>query len=160
MWISTKAQYGLRALVDIARQPGEVVPLKDVSARQGISQAYLEQIASNLRRSGFIRSVRGASGGYKLARIPEQINAYDVVVALEGSIAPVECVEHDHSCDRSGLCSTEGLWRRVDSALRQVLGASTLADLIREQEELHSPQLLQLEEVPAHGLTTASGVRL
>ena len=149
MWISTKAQYGLRALVDIARQPDEVVPLRDVSARQGISQAYLEQIASNLRRSGFIRSVRGASGGYRLARLPQAINAYDVVVALEGSIAPVHCVEDEHSCDRSGACSTEGLWRRVDQALRAVLGASTLADLIREEEAREGPRLVQLEPVPA-----------
>ncbi|GGR00495.1 RrF2 family transcriptional regulator [Deinococcus ruber] len=149
MWISTKAQYGLRALVDIARQPDDVVPLRDVSARQGISQAYLEQIASNLRRSGFIRSVRGASGGYRLARTPEQINAYDVVVAMEGSIAPVHCVEAEHSCDRSGACSTEGLWRRVDSALREVLGASTLADLIREEEARQTPRLVQLEPVPS-----------
>jgi Rrf2 family transcriptional regulator, cysteine metabolism repressor len=156
MWISTKAQYGLRALVDIARQPGEVVPLKDVSRRQGISQAYLEQIASNLRRSGFIKSVRGASGGYRLARVPEQINAYDVVVALEGSIAPVECVEHDHSCERSGLCSTEGLWRRVDNALRQVLGASTLADLISEEEALQGARLVQLESVPPDGAISST----
>ena len=149
MLISTKAQYGLRALVDIARQPDEVVPLRDVSERQGISQAYLEQIASNLRRSGFIRSVRGASGGYKLARTPEQINAYDVVVAMEGSIAPVHCVEDEHSCDRSGACSTEGLWRRVDNALREVLGASSLADLIREEEARKAPRLVQLESVPS-----------
>ena len=160
MWISTKAQYGLRALVDIARQSAEVVPLKDVSRRQGISQAYLEQIASNLRRSGFIKSVRGASGGYKLARVPEQISAYDVVVALEGSIAPVDCVESDHSCERSGLCSTEGLWRRVDSALRQVLGASTLADLIREEEALQAPQLVQLEDAPPPGLPAGIGIRV
>ena len=160
MWISTKAQYGLRALVDIARQSAEVVPLKDVSRRQGISQAYLEQIASNLRRSGFIKSVRGASGGYKLARVPDQISAYDVVVALEGSIAPVDCVESDHSCERSGLCSTEWLWRRVDSALRQVLGASTLADLIREEEALQAPQLVQLEDAPPPGLSAGVGFRV
>ena len=87
MWVSTKAQYGLRALIDIGQRPGVAVPLKDVAQRQDISQHYLEQIASNLRRAGFIRSVRGAHGGYRLSRLPETINTWDVVVAMEGSIA-------------------------------------------------------------------------
>ncbi|MFC4455984.1 Rrf2 family transcriptional regulator [Deinococcus sonorensis] len=149
MWISTKAQYGLRALVDIGRHPGDAVPLKEVAERQAISQAYLEQIASNLRRAGFIRSVRGAHGGYRLARPAEEINAYHVVTAMEGSLAPVACVEDHHTCDRVGGCATEGLWRRVDSAIRDVLGNTTLADLIRENEALEGPTLVQLESAPS-----------
>ena len=148
MWVSTKAQYGLRALIDIGQRPGAAIPLKDVAQRQDISQHYLEQIASNLRRAGFIRSVRGAHGGYKLSRPPEQISAWDVVVAMEGSIAPVACVEDDHSCDRSGTCSTEGLWRRVDSAIRGVLGNSTLADLMAEESQARQTQLVQFEPLP------------
>ena len=73
---------------------------------------------------------------------------------------PVDCVESDHSCERSGLCSTEGLWRRVDSALRQVLGASTLADLIREEEALQAPQLVQLEDAPPPNLSAGVGFRV
>ncbi len=148
MWVSTKAQYGLRALIDIGQRPGAAIPLKDVAQRQDISQHYLEQIASNLRRAGFIRSVRGAHGGYKLSRPPEQISAWDVVVAMEGSIAPVACVEDDHSCDRSGTCSTEGLWRRVDSAIRGVLGNSTLADLMAEESQAKHTRLVQFEPLP------------
>lgn len=145
MWVSTKAQYGLRALIEIGRHDGQPVPLKDVSERQGISQHYLEQIASNLRRAGFIRSIRGAHGGYRLARPAADINAYDVVTAMEGSIAPVSCVEDDHACDSQNVCGTQGLWQRVDTALRDVLGGTTLADLIVESEAQQHARLVQLE---------------
>ncbi len=134
MWISTKAQYGLRALVEIAKGDGEPMALKHVAEAQDISQHYLEQIASNLRRAGFIRSVRGAFGGYKLARTPELISTLDVVEAMEGSIAPVECIEDSSSCSHISACGTENLWRRVDFAIRDVLGNTTLADLMREAE--------------------------
>ncbi|ADV67662.1 RrF2 family transcriptional regulator [Deinococcus maricopensis] len=153
MWISTKAQYGLRALVEIGRRPGEAVPLKDVAANQGLSQHYLEQIASNLRRAGFIRSVRGAHGGYKLTRTPDLINTWDVVVAMEGSLAPVACVEEGHSCEREGVCATQDLWQRVEGAVRGVLGGTTLADLIRENERIEHARLVQLEPLRADVLT-------
>lgn len=149
MWISTKAQYGLRALTEIARQPAGAVPLKDIAEKQDISQHYLEQIAANLRRAGFIRSIRGARGGYQLSRRPELINTWDVVVALEGSLAPVACVEDDHACSRTDNCATVGLWRRVDTAVRDVLGGTTLADLLREEDEARHARLVQLEDVPA-----------
>ncbi|MFC4424614.1 Rrf2 family transcriptional regulator [Deinococcus navajonensis] len=145
MWVSTKAQYGLRALIEIGRREGEAVPLKDVSERQGISQHYLEQIASNLRRAGFIKSIRGAHGGYRLARPASAISAYDVVTAMEGSLAPVSCVEEDHTCNHQNVCGTQTLWHRVDAALRDVLGGTTLADLIVESEQLQHARLVQLE---------------
>ena len=145
MWVSTKAQYGLRALIEIGRQGGDAVPLKDVSERQGLSQHYLEQIASNLRRAGFIRSIRGAHGGYRLARPADQINAYDVVTALEGSIAPVQCVEEDHTCESQNVCGTQDLWFRVDAALRDVLGGTTLADLIEQSDRQQHSRLVQIE---------------
>lgn len=145
MWVSTKAQYGLRALIEIGRRGGEAVPLKDVADRQGLSQHYLEQIASNLRRAGFIRSIRGARGGYRLARPAAEISAYEVVTAMEGSLAPVSCVEDDHTCDHENVCGTQGLWQRVDSALRDVLGGTTLADLIAEREQQAHARLVQLE---------------
>lgn len=145
MWVSTKAQYGLRALIEIGRGGQQPVPLKDVSERQGLSQHYLEQIASNLRRAGFIKSVRGAHGGYRLARPAEQISAYDVVTAMEGSIAPVSCVEDEHACSSQTVCGTQNLWFRVDAALREVLGGTTLADLIEESEREQHARLVQLE---------------
>lgn len=150
MWVSTKAQYGLRALIEIGRGGQQPVPLKDVSERQGLSQHYLEQIASNLRRAGFIKSVRGAHGGYRLARPAEQISAYDVVTAMEGSIAPVSCVEDDHACNSQEVCGTQNLWFRVDAALRDVLGGTSLADLIAENEQRQHAQLVQIETVYPH----------
>lgn len=124
----------MRALVEIGvRGPGPV-PLKDVAKAQGISQHYLEQIAAALRRAGFIRSVRGAHGGYRLARAPEEINALQVVETMEGSLSPVGCIEDPGSCDHQGNCSTEALWRRVDMAIREVLGSTSLQDLIIERQ--------------------------
>lgn len=144
MWISTRAQYGLRALVEIARRDGEAVPLKDVAKRQNISLHYLEQLAAGLRRAGFIRSVRGAKGGYQLARPAASITAYEVVVVMEGSIAPVPCVENDHICGSEHLCGTQDLWFQVDQAVRQVLSASTLEDLTLQAIQQEHASLIQL----------------
>lgn len=144
MWISTKAQYGLRALVEIGRGEGAAVSLKSISKRQSISLHYLEQIAGQLRRAGFIKSIRGAKGGYLLSKPPEQINAYDVVTTMEGSIAPVSCVEEGHECPSHDVCGTQGLWFRVDAALREVLGGTNLSELIEEAEQKQKAELIQL----------------
>lgn len=144
MWISTRAQYGLRALIEIGRQPEHPVALKAVASRQGISLHYLEQIVANLRRAGFVRSVRGAKGGYQLAHATQNINAYDVVVALEGSLAPVDCVTEDHVCEQKNVCGTLSLWKRVDDTLREVLGATTLHELINEADQQEHERLIQL----------------
>ena len=144
MWISTRAQYGLRALIEIGRHHGQSVSLRDVSKRQDISLHYLEQIVAALRRAGYVRSVRGAKGGYQLARPAQDITAYEVVVTLEGSIAPVDCVEEDHECTSANVCGTQDLWKRLDNALRDVLGNSTLQDLIQEAEQTEHERLIQL----------------
>jgi Rrf2 family protein len=133
----------MRALVEIALSGDELVSLKSVSERQGISQHYLEQIVAVLRRHGLVDSVRGAQGGYRLARPMNEIAALEVVELMEGSVAPVACIDDAASCDHTGRCSTEGLWRRVDLAVRGVLADTTLADLVKER------RLLQLEPLPA-----------
>lgn len=143
MWVSTRSQYGMRALVEIALSGDEPVSLKSVSERQGISQHYLEQIVATLRRHGLVDSVRGAQGGYRLARPMNAISALEVVELMEGSVAPVACIDDAASCDHTGQCSTESLWRRVDGAVRDVLAATSLADLVSER------RLLQLEPLPA-----------
>jgi Rrf2 family protein len=145
MWVSTKAQYGLRALVEIGLRQPAAVPLKEVADAQGISQHYLEQIAAQLRRSGFIRSVRGARGGYKLGRPVEKITALEVVEALEGSLAPVICLDDPQSCWQTGNCSTETLWKKVDDAMRGVLLHTTLQDLIEERKQIEARKLIQIE---------------
>lgn len=148
MWVSTKAQYGLRALVEIGLRQPEAVPLKDVADVQGISQHYLEQIAAQLRRSGFIRSVRGAKGGYRLSRPVDKITALEVVEALEGSLAPVTCLDDPQSCWQTGNCSTEILWKKVDDAMRGVLQHTTLKDLLEERKQIEARKLVQLEPAP------------
>lgn len=142
MWVSTRAQYGIRALVEIALSGETPISLKTVADRQGISQHYLEQIIATLRRAGYVEALRGAYGGYRISKPLSDISALEVVELLEGSLAPVSCIEDESSCDRVGHCSTEGLWRRVDAAVRRVLADTSLADLVAER------QLLKLEPLP------------
>lgn len=142
MWVSTKAQYGMRALVEVGVGGHRTTSLKVIADRQQLSHQYLEQIFAPLRRAAIVESVRGAHGGYRLARPMDAITALEVVEILEGSVAPVMCIEDEDTCDRIGQCSTEGLWRKVDAAVRDVLGNTTLADLVRERE------LLQIEPLP------------
>jgi Rrf2 family transcriptional regulator, cysteine metabolism repressor len=143
MWVSTRAQYGMRALVEIAMHGETAVSLKTVSERQGISLHYLEQIIAVLRRAGYVESTRGAYGGYRVAKPLNDITALEVTELLEGSLAPVACLEDEENCERVGHCSTETLWRKVDTAVREVLRGTTLAQLVAERE------LLQLEPLPA-----------
>ncbi len=135
MWVSTRSQYGMRALVEVALAGDEPVSLKTVAQRQELSQQYLEQIFATLRRAGIVESVRGARGGYRLARPLHEVASLEVVELLEGSLAPVACLD-DTGCVRVGSCSTESLWREVDDAVRRVLGSTTLADLVAERRRL------------------------
>ena len=142
MWISTRAQYGMRALVEIAKGGERPTSLKVVSVRQGLSQQYLEQIFSVLRKAGFVESVRGARGGYRMKRSPLEVQALEVVELLEGTLARVICIEDKEACDRVGQCSTEDLWHQVDAAVRSVLSETKISDL------LDDGSLLQLGPLP------------
>ncbi len=150
MWVSTKAQYGMRALVEVALGGDQPTSLKLVAERQQLSHQYLEQIFAVLRRAGIVESVRGAHGGYRIARPIDQIDALEVVELLEGSVAPVSGLDDAGTCVRVGPCSTESLWRRVDLAVRQVLGQTTLADLVAQRS------LLMPEPLP-RALTAVEG---
>ena len=134
----------MRALVEIAVRGEDTVSLKTVADQQGISLYYLEQIIAVLRKAGYVSSTRGAQGGYRISRALNDISALEIVELLEGSLAPVTCIDDIDTCERTGQCSTEGLWRRVDSAVRDVLKETSLADLVAERT------LLQLEPVPEH----------
>ncbi len=136
MWVSTKAQYGMRALVEVALNGDEPISLKTVAERQLLSHQYLEQIFATLRRAGIVEAVRGAHGGYRLARPLDEIDSLEVVELLEGSVAPVSCIVDSANCVRVGRCSTESLWRRVDAAVRQVLRSTSLADLVQQRRML------------------------
>lgn len=150
MWVSTRAQYGMRALVEVALSGETPVSLKTIAQRQDLSQQYLEQIFSHLRRAGIVESVRGAHGGYRLARPTDEIDSLEVVELLEGSVAPVACLDDNESCVRVGHCSTESLWRQVDQAVRSVLGGTTLAHLVAERRALFDFAPVGGEQLPVY----------
>lgn len=131
--LSAKGEYGVRAMTILALDfRSGPVPLREIARRENISYQFLEQIFLPLRRAGLIDSVRGAKGGYALARPPEQIRVGEIVRALEGRIAPVECVSDDNgeSCVRSPACLTRGIWEKLRDRMEQVLDEITLADVI------------------------------
>jgi Rrf2 family cysteine metabolism transcriptional repressor len=130
--VSAKEMYGLRAMGEFARHYGQgPLSLAEVARSQGISQAYLEQIAIDLRRAGLLESRRGAQGGYLLARAPETMTAGDVIRALEGSILPVQCVAEKtcSPCPVKNGCSARGLWEEVRDRLVETMDSITLEDL-------------------------------
>ena len=136
MKISTKGRYAVRLMLDLAttnsKQP---VRLKDVAARQEISDKYLEQIISVLNKAGFVRSIRGPMGGYVLTRRPEEYTAGMILRLTEGSLAPVECTESPGCCDREEDCVTRILWNRIADAISGVVDHVTLEDLLEWQME-------------------------
>ncbi len=115
MRLSTKGQYGVRALVHLALNHNKgPTPLREISKYEGISYQYLEQIFITLRRKNLVESIRGAKGGYILARSPESITVGDIVRVLEGPIAPVECVgEGSKDCERSKICVSKNVWEKI-----------------------------------------------
>lgn len=134
MKISTKGRYGLRLMVDLAvRYDCGLVTLKDIASRQNISEKYLEQIIMLLNKGGLLRSVRGAQGGYSLSQKPEDITVGMVLRAVEGSLAPVECAENCAACPKSAECVTVGVWRKIKTAVEDVVDSITLKDLADEQ---------------------------
>jgi Rrf2 family transcriptional regulator, cysteine metabolism repressor len=136
MKISTKGRYATRALLDIAQHYGKAtVLLKDVSARQGISLRYLEQIITPLVSAKIVRSTRGPRGGVMLARPPHKIKLIDIIQLLEGPIAPVECVNNPGVCTRAPSCAARDIWSDLAKAMQGVLESTTLQDLVERQEK-------------------------
>ncbi len=134
MRLSTKGRYGVRALVDIALHgDGGPVMLKDIAQRQAISAQYLEHLMAPLIRAGILRSVRGPRGGIALARPPEEITLSLVIQVLEGSMAPVECVDNPGICTRSDQCAARDVWSEVKAAVTGVLESTTLRDMMEKQ---------------------------
>lgn len=138
MKISTKGRYALRLMLDLAvNDNGEYINLKSVGERQDISVKYLEQIITLLTRAGFVKSVRGAQGGYRLAKKPEEYTVGMILRLTEGSLAPVACVENDtNDCDRVGQCATLFVWRELNDAINNVIDNITLADIVQKQLDL------------------------
>jgi Rrf2 family transcriptional regulator, cysteine metabolism repressor len=154
MMFSTKAEYGVRVMVELARhEVGTPVPLAEIAAHDGLPLAYLEHLVARLRKAGLVDSRRGSRGGYMLAREPELITMAEVVEALEGSIAPIECISQgpdgqivcSRESDSSHVCPTKLLWTRVRFSIVRTLVETTLADLIGG---------IQLPQIDKQPLTT------
>lgn len=137
MKVSTKGRYALRMMIDLAQNnKGTPVSLKDIAKRQGISDKYLEQIISVLNKAGFVRSIRGAQGGYLLKREPKDYTVGMILRLTEGSLAPVACVENDEiTCERLESCATVILWKKLNDAINGVVDSITLQDLIDWQDD-------------------------
>lgn len=145
MRISTRGEYGVRAMLDLALHHGEgPVPLKTIASRQSISEHYLEQLMGALRKAGLVNSIRGAQGGYRLAEEPSETRVGDILRALEGPIAPMECVEDNKacSCDQSPYCVTRGLWKRLRETMEELLDKTTLEHLRQEAMQLPAVESL------------------
>lgn len=139
MKISTKGRYALRIMLDLAMNSnGAYISLKDISARQSISDKYSEQIINQLSKAGLVRSTRGARGGYMLARPSSEYTVGDILRVMEGSLAPVSCLEgEDTGCERASYCVTLNVWRKLDKAISDVVDNITLESLVNEQKELN-----------------------
>ena len=136
MKLSTRGRYGLRALLDLAVHQGEgMVLLKDIARRQEVSLSYLEHLITPLIVGGLVKSTRGARGGVLLLKPPAEVKLTEVVQLLEGSIAPVDCVNDPKVCHRSAFCATRDIWIEMERAMIQVLDSVTLYDLVERQRQ-------------------------
>jgi len=132
MKINTRVRYAIRMMADIAKNAApDPVPLKDVAERQHLSKLYLSQLATPLRNAALLRSVWGNKGGYVLARPPAEISMLDIMEAVDGPIAVIDCVLEPESCDRIDYCECIGIWRDINEGIVRTLASYTLEDLIR-----------------------------
>ncbi len=133
MQVSTRGRYGLRAMVDMALHATQgPMALRVIAERQGISESYLEQVFTSLRKSGLVRASRGAQGGYELSRPPNEITVGQILRSLEGSIAPVYCVDEQSSgtgCEREKSCITRSFWEELRDKINEFIDGVTLQDL-------------------------------
>ncbi len=139
MKLSTKGRYGVKAMFELALNHGlDPLSIKTIAERQNISEYYLEQLFSGLRKAGLVKSIRGAQGGYILAREPQDITASDILNVLEGPIEISECIEEEgsHTCDRASCCSTRLLWRRISDSVNSVITTTTLQDMVDEYNNM------------------------
>ena len=141
MKLSARTRYGTRALLDLAlHQNEEPVLLKDIARRQQISLSYLEHLITPLIAAGILKSTRGVRGGVRLAKPPREIKLSEVVLLLEESIAPVECINNPETCTRSELCATRDIWSELKKVMDEVLESTTLQDLAERHKAKRLPR--------------------
>lgn len=136
MKLSTRGRYGIHAMYDLALayEGAEPRPLKAIAERQGIPEAYLEQLIAQLRRENLVRSVRGAQGGYMLSRAPSEITVGEVLRTLEGGLGLLNCLDEEETCGRSCDCPSRMIWLRVRDGLNEIVDGITLEDMIAGKE--------------------------
>ena len=140
--LSTKGRYGLRALIDLAQYgEKEAVSIQSISARQQISDSYLEQLVRKLKKAGLVTSLRGAQGGYRLAKPAEEISVGDVLRALEGSIEAVSCQEGENpSCVGKDLCVARYVWQKVNKSIQETVDSIMISQLVEESRRIQENQ--------------------
>jgi len=138
--LSTKGRYGLRAMIDMARySEEEPVSISSIAARQNISEGYLEQIVSLLKKAGLVKSIRGAAGGYVLAKDIEEISVGDILRALEGNLEPVRCAAFysEEGCEESEGCVTKYVWQKINDSINRTVDEIKLDELVQESKEMN-----------------------
>ncbi len=136
MKLSTKGRYGSRAMLDLATRYGEgPVMVKEIAGRQDLSEKYLEQILSELRKAGLVISTQGKNGGFQLAKSPEKITLLDIINVLEGGMAPVGCVEDPDLCNRSPSCIMRDVWESMSNNCNYLLNKWSLKELLDKERE-------------------------
>ena len=138
MKLSTKGRYGLRAMIDLAKnsEQEEAVSISSVAARQHISESYLEQLVARLKKAGLLKSIRGAQGGYILAKGPDEISVGDILRALEGDLSPIDCpalTSEGGGCEQSGSCASKYVWQRLNDGINEIVDEIKLSTLIEQE---------------------------
>lgn len=138
MKISTKGRYGLKAMLDIAlNSTGDQVPLKSIAERQNISDSYLEQVFSTLRKSGLVNSIKGAQGGYVLGRYSKDITVGDILRTLEGDLSVIdEKSAASNSDDIMEICITNNVWNKLNDSINKIVDSTTLEDLMQQYKRI------------------------
>ena len=141
MKISTKGRYALRMMVEFALHDGSPCKINQVSKSQRISEKYLEQIVSKLHKANYVKSIRGACGGYILSKDPKEYSVGDILRATEGSLAPSNCLDGDsEKCYRHNACVTQRVFRKIEAAVNQVVDNISLADLVKDELDIRNKQ--------------------
>ncbi len=139
MKFSTRGRYGLKAMFDLAMHNGEgPIPLRSIAERQRISDHYLEQLVAELRKSGLVKSVRGAQGGYMLAHEPSGITVGDIIRVLEGPLGPSDCILEDEPvlCNDADYCMAKVVWEKIQTSISDVIDSITLQDMLDDYEKM------------------------
>lgn len=133
MKLSTRGRYGIHAMYDLALYANcGPQPIKAIAEREGIPEAYLEQLIAVLKREKLVNSTRGAQGGYVLAREPDRITVGDVLRALEGGLSLVECLEEEDACGKSCACASRIVWLKIRDGLNAIVDGITLQDMVED----------------------------